>query len=101
MTRPDDPNDAEAVEWDEHNMDHLAKHAITPIDVHDVFESALVWISNTRDANDRWKVIGLDRGGRVLTVVCAYSSTRRALRPITGWRTTTGERNKYLKEVGR
>lgn len=41
-------------------------------------------------------VVGYDRGGRLLTLICRYYPDRRLLRPITGWPTTAGERTRYL-----
>jgi uncharacterized DUF497 family protein len=95
---PPDPTDAEILEWDEGNEAHLARHQITLFDVEDVLDTAVVWVPDMRTAPDRWKVVGYDRGGRALTIVCAYDPVRRALRPVTGWTTTAGERSKYLRE---
>jgi len=95
------PFDAEFIEWDEHNEEHLAEHGLTVGDVEEVLATAVVWVPNIRSAQGRWKIVGYDRGGRALTIVCAYDSIRRSLRPITGWTTTMGERRKYLKGARR
>jgi hypothetical protein len=91
------PYEAESIDWDADNEEHLALHRIYPWDVEDVIANSEVWVPNKRVGSGDWKVIGPDSGGRMLTVVCEYDSGRRFLRPITGWETTAGERTKYLK----
>jgi uncharacterized DUF497 family protein len=91
------PEDAEIIEWDDHNEAHLAGHGLTYWDVYDVLSDPVVFVPNRRNGSDRWKILGYGRGGRALTIVCAYDSVRRSLRPITGWDTTPDERTRYLK----
>jgi len=77
---------------------HLATHGISFDDVQQTLFSADVWVANRREGETRWKIVGFDRGDRPLTIVFAYDSIRRALRPITGWGVTPSERSKYLKD---
>jgi uncharacterized DUF497 family protein len=88
--------DVELVEWDDGNSEHLARHRVGYGDVVDVIETAAVVIPGRSRAEGRWKVVGYTRGGRWLTIVCAYDEVRRSLRPITGWDTTDADVSKYL-----
>jgi hypothetical protein len=42
-------------------------------------------------------MLGRTNGGRRLTIVIRFYADRSVLRPITGWRTTVGERSKFFK----
>ncbi|WP_276969225.1 hypothetical protein [Ferrimicrobium acidiphilum] len=88
--------DAEVVEWDDGNESHFAGHGISEWQVMDVLEDAEVAVPNRKQGSGQWLVLGYDRGGLALTIVVGYNSTRRTLRPITGWQTTPGERARYL-----
>lgn len=95
MRRMGDPRDAEFIEWDESNEEHLAEHSIGPAEVQNVIEEAMTWAPNKKNRAGDWKVIGKTHGGRLLTIVVRYDEDRRCLRPITGWETTVGERKRY------
>ncbi len=92
-----DPRSAEALEWDEGNESELAAHRISSLDVEDVFWSKPIWFPNRDNRSGEWKMLGRNRGGRALTIVCAWDDVRRVLRPITGWDATDGEKGKYLR----
>lgn len=88
--------DVEHLDWDSNVRDHLQRHRIDLTDVEDVLFSAVVCVPDRGRPGDRWKIIGHTLGGRALTVVCSYDEVRRALRPITGWDVTPGERARYI-----
>jgi uncharacterized DUF497 family protein len=89
------PEGAEVIWWDEENETHLARHRIAVEDVEDVFWGQPLWIPNEKNKAGKWKMIGRNRGGRLLTVVCSWDQDRRILYPITGWDTDPEERAKY------
>lgn len=90
------PEEAEAWEWDEGNESHLAAAGISPIEVEDIFANGPKWVRNRSHRSGDWKMMGLTRGGRPLTIVLKLHVDRRTLRPITGWKPTPGERRKYF-----
>jgi uncharacterized DUF497 family protein len=94
------PEDAEAWEWDEGNESHLAESGITPVDVEDIFWNGPKWARNRSHRSGDWKMMGLTRGNRRLTIVLRFDVDRRQLRPITGWEPTKGERRKYFRDLG-
>jgi hypothetical protein len=89
------PSSGEAWEWDEGNEAELSGHNITPGEVYEIWENGPVWAPTIRRHAGDWKMIGRTNGGRPLTIVIRFYPDRGTLRPITGWRTTTGERSKY------
>jgi hypothetical protein len=92
-----EPRHAEAFEWDDGNESELAAHRISTIDVDDVFLSKPIWFPNRNNRPGNWKMVGKNRGGRALTIVCTWDEVRRVLRPITGWDATDGEKGRYLR----
>jgi hypothetical protein len=91
------PSEGEAWEWDEGNEAELWAHKIVPREVYEVWENGPVWVPNIGHHAGDWKMIGRTSGGRPLTIVIRLYPDRGVLRPITGWRTTTGERSRHLK----
>lgn len=91
------PSEAECWGWDEGNEEELAAHRILPEEVEDVWWEGPIWVPNIKHRSGDWKMIGLTGAGRRLTIVVRYYEDRRLLRPITGWETTDGERNRYFK----
>jgi uncharacterized DUF497 family protein len=91
-----DPRDAEELDWDEVNEAHLAAHGITLAEVECVLSDPIAWARNKKQGNGDWKVVGFDRSGRPLTLICSYDEKARSIRPFTGWPSTRGERSRYL-----
>lgn len=85
------PSEADDLEFDDDNEGHLARHAITPHEVAEVFLDEPVFVSNKRGLAATWLMLGDTAGGRALTVAVLCQEARRRLRPITGWDSTTGE----------
>jgi len=92
MTRP---WRATALDWDEANEGELARHHITPREVHQVWENWPRFVPNRRRRAGDWKLIGQTHGGRRLTIVVRLYEDRALLRPITGWECTAGEQTQY------
>jgi len=89
------PADAEDLEFDEQNEDHLARHAITAVEVVDVWCDDPVYVPNKQGLSATWLMLGDTRGGRALTVAVVVDETWRRLRPITGWDSTRGELTRW------
>ncbi len=88
---------AELIDWDSGNEEELHDHRINLRDVDDVFSGRPRWVPNKRGRSGDFLMIGYNRSMRALTIAVAYDEIRRALRPITGWDCTDGERTKYLQ----
>lgn len=91
-----DPRSAEAIEWDDGNESELAGHAIFPEEVEQLWRNRPTVLPNRTGRSGDFKLVGRTDGGRALTVIVSYDSTRRCLRPITGWGCTAGEMTRYL-----
>lgn len=83
--------------WDEGNEEELHRHGISPVEVEQVFEGNSVWAPNKKGMSGDWKMVGVTKGGRVLTIILAWEEQELRIRAITGWDTTKGERANYLK----
>lgn len=92
-----DPRGAETIEWDDGNESELAAHGIYPNEVEQLWRNGPTVLPNRKDRSGDFKLVGRTDGGRSLSVIVNYNSTRRCLRPITGWDCTLGEMTKYLK----
>jgi len=85
-------------EWDfdEHNTEELWRHGISDADVIAMLDGRIEVVRNKGDRAGSHKVIGLDRGGRLITIIAVPISTRQGIwRPITGWDSVPGEKTKW------
>ena len=62
-------------EWDDDNVEHLARHHITPEEVEEVFAAPVVRRRGGTDAPDRFRVLGRTSAGRYLAVVYQQGRT--------------------------
>lgn len=74
--------------WDGGNLDHIARHLVTPNDVEDVFSDPHRRVIPGRLINGEWRNVlsGATPGGRILLVV--YTRREGAIRVITAYRAT-------------
>lgn len=93
---PGHPCDAETVDLDDGNESELAGHHIAATELVQMLSNEPTWAPNRKDRPGLWLAVGYTDGGRALTVAVAYDEVRRAVRPITGWESTSGERTRYL-----
>lgn len=101
-----EPDSAECFEWDDDQLErgntaHLgesrpARASIAWWEAEEVFENGGRFARNKHGKSGDWLLVGRTRGGRALTLVVSYDSTRRAIRVLTGWDCTAGERERYL-----
>ena len=91
------PRSAELIEFDDGNESELAGHRISSAEVTQLLLNEPIWAPNAKGRAGLWLAVGYTSGGRALTVPVAYDEVRLAVRPITGWDTTSGERTRYLE----
>ena len=92
------PCHADHFEWDEHNMGHLGEHDISPWEVEELYAGGPVWIKDKKTGQpDRYQMIGKTSDGRLLTVIVLCKHASRALRAITGWPATEGQKTHYRR----
>lgn len=85
-------------EWDEDNVEHLARHEITPEEVEELFEGLIVRRRGGTDAPNRFRVLGRTAAGRYLAIV--YQDRGYGLiRPFTGWDMRSHERELYDRQI--
>jgi uncharacterized DUF497 family protein len=86
------------IEWDDANIDHLARHGITADEVEELFEGPTVRRRGGTDAPDRYRVLGRTASGRYLALI--YQRLGRGMiRPFTGWDMRPHERDLYDRQV--
>ena len=85
-------------EWDDDNVDHLARHGITPDEVEELFEATVIQRRGGTDAPDRVRVLGRTGAGRYLAIIY-QKKPGGVIRPFTGWDMRLHERNIYDRQV--
>ena len=85
-------------EWDDDNLDHLARHGISADEVEELFESPVVRRRGGTDAPDRFRVLGRTASGRYLGIVYQRKA-HGVIRPFTGWDLRPHERDLYDRQV--
>ena len=89
------PDDAEDLQFDEANEEHLARHGITPAEAMEVWLDDPVFAPNRKGLAATWLMVGRTAGGRALTIAVLGIEQLRVLRPITGWDSTAGELTRW------
>lgn len=82
-------------EWDDGNMAHLAERGLDANMVNAILTSRITVLKNKRGRSGECKFIGRGMGGELLTIVVARTAEPGRWRPITGRRSTDGERNAH------
>ena len=86
-------------EFDEHNLDELWEHGIIDEDVLSVHEGRTLFLRNKKQASGKYKMVGRDARGRLLTIVITPISRREGIwRPITGYPSSRFERRKWSEQ---
>lgn len=86
------------LEWDDDNVDHLARHSISPEEVEELFASPVIRRRGGTDAPDRFRYLGRTASGRYLAII-GQERTRTLIRPFTGWDMRPHERSLYDRQV--
>ena len=83
-------------EWDDINIPHICRHAVTPQEVEEACFNAPLII---KGGTNRYLVYGRSDSGRYLFIVAIYKD-KNAIRPITARNMTDVERRLYNKKRG-
>jgi uncharacterized DUF497 family protein len=92
------PDRVKAFDWDLHNVGHVARHGVNPMEVEEAFERSHA-IVPARDAGGerRSKLFGRSAAGRYLIVV--FTIRGEQLRPVTAHTMNQRERRVYAPEI--
>ena len=85
-------------DWDEANLQHIARHAVTRAEVEEVFTGPMVFIDTESEGGEiRFVEIGRTASGRVLKVVTTDRQDK--IRVVTAFEPNAREANEYRREV--
>jgi uncharacterized DUF497 family protein len=88
----------ERFDWDNANVAHILRHAVTPFEVEEVTDGRYVVIpARTIKREKRWKLFGKTASGRYLVVV--FTVRRKLFRIVTAYEMDATERSKYAPQI--
>jgi uncharacterized DUF497 family protein len=88
----------EGFDWDNANIGHIVRHAVTPFEVEEVTGGKCVVIpAKTVKREKRWKLFAKTMSGRYLVVV--FTIRRKLFRTVTAYEMNTGERSHYAPQI--
>jgi uncharacterized DUF497 family protein len=88
----------EGFDWDDANVGHVLRHAVTPFEVEEAVSGKSVIIPATTIKRERrWKLFGKAASGRRLVVV--FTVRRKLLRTVTAYEMNATERRKYAPQI--
>jgi hypothetical protein len=85
-------------DWDEHNLDHIARHGVTPAEAEDVFfdpRRMLIRQGKLQAGEARFTLVGRTDAGRLLAVV--FTRRGEDIRVITARDASERERRGYRR----
>lgn len=85
---------------DETGEEHLWTHGLYVEDAYQVVDEGRYKVFADDGHDDRVKVVGPDKGGRLLTVVVAPPDRHGTARVITGWPADQEEQNAWSRAGG-
>lgn len=85
-------------EWDDVNVEHLARHGITPDEIEDLFDGPVLRQRGGTDAPDRFRILGRTAAGRYLAIV-SQQKPHGLIRPFPGWDIRPHERSLYDRQI--
>ena len=62
------PSTAEAFDWDDGNVEKLARRGVSPEDVEEIWLNEPQYLHNKRAGSAAWLMVGRDLGGRRLRI---------------------------------
>lgn len=85
-------------DWDNANVGHILRHAVTPLEVEEVTGNKYVIMpASTINREKRWKLFGKTAFGRYLVVV--FTVRRKLFRTVTAYEMNATERSKYAPQI--
>lgn len=85
------------LEWDDENVEHIARHNVSPQEVEDVCFGLHI---SERQSNRRYVLSGQTAAGRYLNVVVERIGTG-LFRPITAFEMSESYKRRYRRRVGK
>jgi uncharacterized DUF497 family protein len=82
-------------EWDDGNRGHLAERGLDADEINGMLDTRITVIRNKKAGSGQYKFIGRARGGHLVTIVVARTAIAGRWRPVTGRRSTDGEKDLY------
>ena len=87
----------EGFQWDEENVRHIARHAVTKREVEEVICGDVLELDvQYQDGEERFPLIGETDRGRILLVI--YTVRDGLLRPVTAYEPGAYLKRRYLEE---
>ena len=83
--------------WDDNNIEHIARHSVTPQEVEDVCFGLHIYV---REGSKRYVISGQSASGRYLNVVLERIG-KGIFKPITAFEMNENYKRKYKKILGR
>jgi uncharacterized DUF497 family protein len=81
------------LEFDDYNVEELARHAIRPHEVLQLVDNPFTVRRNRKHRSGQRQLIGRTHGGRALTIILVETPVPDRWRPVTGWDSTPAERS--------
>jgi uncharacterized DUF497 family protein len=89
------PDNAEFLDFDDNNETHLAVHAVSAVELLQVFMDEPLWAQNKKGRTGVWLMVGRTHGGRPLVAAVIFDENRNCVRPITARTCTEAEVAKW------
>jgi uncharacterized protein len=84
------------LDWDRANIEHVARHSITPEEIEQIFANNPVDIDfATVNDEHRWTIIGHTNAARFFFVV--FTMRDDIIRPVTAFKASKRFRDEYVK----
>ncbi len=81
--------------FDDENEEKLSERRISPEDALDLLERHHIIMRNKGRHRGLYKLIGRDRGGRILTIIVEPTTIKTTWRPVTGWLSSRAEERRF------
>jgi hypothetical protein len=85
------------LQWDDDNVEHIARHGVNPQEVEDVCFGFHIYI---RESSKKYIISGQSANGRYLNVVIETVG-KQVFRPITAFEMSENYKRRYKKRLGR
>lgn len=85
------------LDWDDNNIEHIARHGVTPQEVEDVCFGFHIYV---REGGQRYVISGQSASGRYLNVAIERVG-KGVFRPITAFEMSENYKRRYKKRLGR
>ena len=88
--------DRDRFDWDEGNIDHIARHEISTSEVEEaILDPNAVMLEFEAEEEERVKSVGATTAGRIIEVVFTFRDD--SIRPVTAYKATKRTEKLYLE----